>query len=91
MSYLWYRELDTNYMVFQFFQGMVYNCQNIKEWIIAVNLTIFLVIVRHDWISNDKKPTRGGSVWRQVQQISFNTSSTTDVLTTCGFSDFGSI
>ena len=22
-------ELDANYMVFQFFQGMVYNCQNI--------------------------------------------------------------
>ena len=22
-------ELDTNYMVFQFFQGMIYNCQNI--------------------------------------------------------------
>ena len=23
-------ELDANYMVFQFFQGMVYNCQNIE-------------------------------------------------------------
>ena len=38
-----------------------------------------------------RKPTRGGSVWTQVQQIFFNTSSTTDVLTTCGFSGFGSI
>ena len=36
-----------------------------------------------------RKPTRGGSVWTQVQQIFFNTSSTTDVLTTCGFSGFG--
>ena len=38
-----------------------------------------------------RKPTRGGSVWTQVQQIFFNTSSTTDVLTTCGFSGFRSI
>ena len=42
------------------------------------------------WIQR-RKPTRGGSVWTQVQQIFFNTSSTTDVLTTCGFSGFGSI
>ena len=44
----------------------------------SVHITMF-------WIQR-RKPTRGRSVWTQVQQIFFNTSSTTDVLTTCGFS-----
>ena len=64
-------------------KGNVVISQRIKN-------NLHTTVITKIWIQR-RKPTRGGSVWTQVQQIFFNTSSTTDVLTTCGFSGFGSI
>ena len=56
----------------------------LPPWLFTTMTFTTMTFTTIAWIQR-RKPTRGGSVWTQVQQILFNTSSTTDVLTTCGF------